>query len=959
MNLYQFGVQLIWAMGQVTVVLSLGLALYLVAARRGPAMRSLFAAAALATALGTTFLVISPWPRWHNISLAPAKAESNADLGDPESEHDVDPLATVEINEDKAAANLALPANKSQRRGASFEDPTRAAMTAFWQSLNDNLATPAEESLPPPREWQWPAVLAVVFLAGVGIALVRLLVGLIAVTRYRRSARPIDDEPLLTEIEELKRALNCRRAVTVCESNTIGTPATIGWRRPLVLLPADWRQWNATDRRAVLAHELAHVARGDFLSGVVARLATALHFYHPLAHWLARRMRFEQELAADACGVACAGGKESYVVALARMALAQDNRALGWAARPFLPSRTTFLRRIEMLRNTSRLEHAPYRPVTRRVAVVALAAVAVFVAGLRGPILSSATQAEAQQPGATAKSAEKLDLKGVPEDTVLYAVIRPAAILAGDAELRESFKQLEQAIDLRENAGISPSDVEEFRLMAVDLTVPGERIMIEPVMVVRTTQAGGWKPLADQWKDATQAVHRGQKYSRTDQPGGGPSSGWSSFAADEHTLVFSPREQALKAYIDAVKGGGDAPRWAGEFARVAGLDAAVAVDMKFFGKLLDKEFPPDRGGANAAIVVAMAPLWRQPNTIVAGARVDGKLKAEAYAICKSEQAAEEMAATLTAARVLAQNMLPHARAQMGKAQSAEIGKFETELLDQAEKFLAQVKPTIEGSVVSVKIEGAEAFGPMMAGLLLPAVAKARDAAQRAASMNNLKQIALALHNYHDVNKALPPAVLLGPDGKTKYSWRVAILPWIEQQELYNQYKFDEPWDSENNRKVLAKIPHVFQHPSEQGKSTNSSYFVLTGKGGMFSDVPTLAPTFATRNAGTVSMADIRDGTSNTICVVEAKRDIPWTKPEDIPFDVEKGLPKLGGYTRDGFAAAFGDGSVRFLPQVIDPQVFKALFTAGGGEAINREQLDAPARQLPPRRAPTPREALRK
>jgi beta-lactamase regulating signal transducer with metallopeptidase domain len=954
MNLYQFGVQLIWAVGQVTVVLSLGLVLYLVSARRGPAMRSLFAAATLATALGMTFLVVSPWPRWHNVSLAPAQTEStepatHSDESTGEASHQ----ATTGDSNAAATATSDVPTAPANRRAAGFEDPTRAAMSAFWQSLNDNLATPADSRAPDQREWQWPAVLAVVFLAGIGVAIVRLLVGLIAVARYRRSAKSINDECLLNEIRELKASLGCRHSVTVCESSTIGTPATIGWRRPLVLLPADWREWNATDRRAVLAHELAHVARGDYLSGVIARLATALHFYHPLAHWLARRMRFEQELAADAHGVACSGGQESYVVALARMALAQDNRALGWAARPFLPSRTTFLRRIEMLRNSSRLEHAPYRPVTRRVAVVALAAIALFVAGLRGPILSSANEAEAQQPGGAANAAQKLDLKGVPEDTVAYAVIRPAAILAGDAKLRESFTQMEQAINLRENAGISPSEVEEFRLMAVDLTVPGEQIAIEPVMVVRTTKPEGWKSLADQWKDAVQAEYRGQKYSRTDRPDGGPSSGWSSFAADEHTLVFSPREQALKAYIDAMKVGGDAPRWAGEFARVAGLDAAVAVDMKFFAKLLDKEFPPDRGGANAAMAVAMAPLWRQTNTIVAGARVDGKLKAEAYAICKSEQAAEEMAATVTAARVLAQNMLPHARAQMGKAQSAEIGKFEIELLNQAEKFLAQVKPTIEGSIVSVKIEGAEAFGPMMAGLLLPAVAKARDAAQRAQSNNNLKQIALAMHNYADVHKSFPPAVLLGPDGKTKHSWRIAILPYLEQQQLYNQYNFNEPWDSETNKKILARMPAVFRHPSVPGIAGNresSSYYVLTGKGGIFNEEPSKSGT---------NFAQIRDGTSNTLLVVEAKRDIPWTKPEDIPFDPDKELPKLGGFAREGFAAAIADGSVLFIASTIDPRILKAMFTTGGGEVIDREQLHAPARQLPPPRAPTPQEALRK
>jgi beta-lactamase regulating signal transducer with metallopeptidase domain len=949
MNLQQFGVQLIWAVGQVTVVLAVGTALYLVAARRGPAMRSLFAGAALATALGMTLLVISPWPRWHNISLAPAADSVDAIEDVEQVDDDGDPSPAEGNTQPGGAANDQSPAT-TRRSGNGFEDPQRAAISAFWQSLNDNLATPADEADPAPRAWQWPVVLAAVFLGGIAIGLVRLLVGLLAVTRYRQSARTITDESLLAELGQLKAELGCLAPVTACESSTIGTPATIGWRRPLVLLPADWREWDATDRRAVLAHELAHVIRGDYFSGVIARLATALHFYHPLAHWLSRRMRFEQELAADACGVACSGGKESYVVALARMALAQDNRALGWAARPFLPSRTTFLRRIEMLRNSSRVEHAPYRPATRRLAVVALAVVAIAVAGLRGPVASTGGEAVAQQPS-TATNV-KLDLKGIPEDTVVYAVIRPATILARDAQLRESFQKLEQAIDLRKNAGISPSEVEEFRLMAVDLTVPGERVMIEPVMVIRTTKPEAWKPLADPWKDAVTAEYRGQKYLRTETLGGGPSAGWSSLVADEHTLVISPREQALKAYIDAEKGASGDPAWASEFARVANSDAAIAVDMRFFGKLLDKEFPPDRGGANAAMMVAMAPLWRQANTIVAGAKVNGTLKAEAYAICKSEQGAQELAATVTAARVLAQNMLPQIRAQVGRAPAPELGKFQTDLLDQAEKFLAQIKPTTEGNVASIKVEGAEAFGPMVASLLLPAVAKAREAAQRAQSTNNLKQIALAMHNYADVNKGFPPAVLLGPDGKTKYSWRVALLPYLEQQQLYNQNNFNEPWDSENNKKILAQMPPVYRHPSAPGIAGNrqsSSYYVLTGEGGIFNEKPSKSGT---------DFAEIRDGTSNTLLAVEAKRDIPWTKPEDISFDVDGQLPQLGGYAREGFAAALADGSVRFFPVGIDPTVLKALFTANGGEVVDPGQIDRPARLQPQLRAVPPPTAIR-
>ena len=91
--------------------------------------------------------------------------------------------------------------------------------------------------------------------------------------------------------------------------------------------------------------------RGDFLTGLIAQISVALHFYHPLAHWLAKRLRLEQELAADAWGAALSGGSPTYLVTLAQMALRREDRSLAGPARAFLPSRGTLVTRIEMLRN--------------------------------------------------------------------------------------------------------------------------------------------------------------------------------------------------------------------------------------------------------------------------------------------------------------------------------------------------------------------------------------------------------------------------------------------------------------------------------------------------------------------------------------------------------------------------------------------------------------------------------
>ena len=202
-------------------------------------------------------------------------------------------------------------------------------------------------------------------------------------------------------------------------------------------------------------------------------------------------------------------------------------------------------------------------------------------------------------------------------------------------------------------------------------------------------------------------------------------------------------------------------------------------------------------------------------------------------------------------------------------------------------------------------------------------------------MNNLKQIMLAMHNWADVHGGrFPPPVVYGKDGKGKvpHSWRVEILPYLGQQALYDAYNFDESWDSESNKKVLAQIPPFFRHPRDDEKSTNAAYYVLTTEALLAENPEKQLPTAFSKRDG-VRFVDILDGTSNTLAVVEAKRDIPWTRPDDILFDPAKEVPSFGGYFKEGFNVAFCDGSVRFLSNKTDPAVLKALITPQDGNAI--------------------------
>jgi len=203
------------------------------------------------------------------------------------------------------------------------------------------------------------------------------------------------------------------------------------------------------------------------------------------------------------------------------------------------------------------------------------------------------------------------------------------------------------------------------------------------------------------------------------------------------------------------------------------------------------------------------------------------------------------------------------------------------------------------------------------------VRRARPAPGDKAGYNReyLKQLALAMHIYHDVHRHFPPAVVMGPDGKTPHSWRVEVLPYLDQKPLYDQYRLNEPWDSPANQKVLAQMPDMFRSPYDDPKSPNSGFYALVGAGTIF------------EGTGGIRIRDITDGTSNTLMIVEAKRNIPWTKPEDIPFDADKPLPELGGFVEGKFGAVMADGAFRLFDTEQVKQQLKWLILRNDGHPI--------------------------
>ncbi|MBM3999213.1 MAG: DUF1559 domain-containing protein [Planctomycetes bacterium] len=226
-----------------------------------------------------------------------------------------------------------------------------------------------------------------------------------------------------------------------------------------------------------------------------------------------------------------------------------------------------------------------------------------------------------------------------------------------------------------------------------------------------------------------------------------------------------------------------------------------------------------------------------------------------------------------------------------------------------------------------------AAAPVVVALGLPAVQSARGASRRAQSTNHLKQIGLAMHNYHDTFRSLPPAYNTDKNGKPLLSWRVHVLPFIEQQALYEQFHFDEPWDSPHNRDLIARMPEVYRSPVSQAEPGKTTYLAIRGKQSILS--PPKQGEDGKMPARGTSFADITDGTSNTLVVVEATdaAAVEWTRPDDLEVDMDEPKKTLVGAYPGVFLGLMMDGSVRALSELIDDGTVRALFTRNGGEAF--------------------------
>ncbi len=218
---------------------------------------------------------------------------------------------------------------------------------------------------------------------------------------------------------------------------------------------------------------------------------------------------------------------------------------------------------------------------------------------------------------------------------------------------------------------------------------------------------------------------------------------------------------------------------------------------------------------------------------------------------------------------------------------------------------------------------------ILIGLLLPAVQQVREAARRTTTSNNIRQVALALQNHAQTHRNLPP-----PVGGEGLSWRVHLLPYLEQNELYKQFHLDEPWDSPHNFALVNQMPDIFKSPNFQLESGLTIYQIPTTPATANPELPHAA---LVQGQPGPRLGDFRDGLSKTILVLEVdpQAAVVWTDPNgDWMYDPSDPFRSLGKTRRGFIVAGFADCRVESIKNTVSPRDMNALITRDGSDVAN-------------------------
>jgi len=655
----EFGLTLFGAALRVTLVALLGAAAYLIAARRAPRSAARILTLVLGLVVAVTGAALCPLPTgW---DWRPSTE------GAPPPTAPVDDATTSWTTIEEARS----PTADGKSSGGLAVSP--AILRSAWDKLQYAAATstgPAEPT------WRWPEIVAVVFLVGLGLGLLRLLVGVWAVHDCRSRSRLVEDAALRDVVQSIGFGLGTTRRVELRELTDLATAATIGWLRPVILLPPEWRSWTDAERRAVLAHELAHIRRGDYLTGCLARVGLVLHFYHPLVYWLFGRLQLQQELAADALGARLGGGRNVYLRVLAKMALGQAGRPCKWPARTFLPTPGTLTRRIEMLRAKDGSAEGMISRTGRVALTVALVCAAVGVSAVRGRgqratdsqpndtrVLNENPQDLRTEdvPGTTVqrysvspvesgdKAPAPFDMSYLPPDAQGAWAVRPSAIF-GRPDMKEQTAKLNKFVVLlsKKHLNLPPElilPLEDFEQISGGAVIRTDKAKDErqsalllQLTMIRSVKDFDWKKqIQTMIPKAIEVEHKGKTYLRVPKSAEVPPF-LMGFACIDFCFYFPDRrtvviegEEAVRSHIE-----GKTPKsnhaWAEDW---KGVERGL-----FANAFADKSWMDGRKKSEDPVQIAADTLVRNSSSLTFGFDYRTAFAFQFHCRCGSEKEAD-------------------------------------------------------------------------------------------------------------------------------------------------------------------------------------------------------------------------------------------------------------------------------------------------------------------------------
>ncbi|MBI2477186.1 MAG: DUF1559 domain-containing protein [Planctomycetia bacterium] len=281
---------------------------------------------------------------------------------------------------------------------------------------------------------------------------------------------------------------------------------------------------------------------------------------------------------------------------------------------------------------------------------------------------------------------------------------------------------------------------------------------------------------------------------------------------------------------------------------------------------------------------------------------------------KSEKAARELAEQLPKMLLAAYDELPRVKSTIPR--------------DSFQTLLPLLKPTVAGDRLTIRLDDLQSIRE---GLQLAASAPAAVAEQmrRQTNSDSFKSIIVAMHNHHDTYKVFPPRnEVRDASGRSGLSWRVHILPFLDQQKLYEEFALDQPWDSPHNKPLSEKMPKVFESQWLGIKPGHTTFLAPAGEDTVFG------------GEQAVKITNITDGTVNTAVLVEVKPclAVPWTAPQDYDFDPMQPGEGLRAGTDRRLLAALADGSVQMFRADAPPVLLLRLFLKGDGNPLNWSEL---------------------